>query len=161
MKSILFRPLRRVKKTGKIVVSSYQQWRKVKTADYNKFMLTIDTEYKSLSSNDYVYNHKGEQLFWFDYHPSSIPVFNSGAIIDFDKILQENGHYAVDYGESKSYHARGLDCDGVPVFTHYTVNHISDYFKNMNQFEPLTVGKVIDLFGWFLYQLKNTDLTLK
>ena len=44
MKTITFRPLRRIKKTGKIVVASYMQWRKVKTADYSKFKLVVDTK---------------------------------------------------------------------------------------------------------------------
>lgn len=64
-KIIKFRPLRRVKKTGKIAVASYMSWNKVRTADYNKFELLIDTEYQEFDKKEFVYDHEGKQLFYF------------------------------------------------------------------------------------------------
>lgn len=60
MRTIKFRPLRVIKKTGKIAVASYMQWRSIKTADYNNFNLVIDESYKMLNDADYVYDHLGK-----------------------------------------------------------------------------------------------------
>ena len=62
MKEITFRPLRRDKKTGKIIVASYLSWYKIKCADRTKLLLTILTEYKAMNPDDLVYTHKGERL---------------------------------------------------------------------------------------------------
>lgn len=67
MKTITFTPLRLIKKSGKITVSSYMQWRKIKSADYSQFILALNYSYKAFKDTDYVYNHKGEQLFWFNH----------------------------------------------------------------------------------------------
>jgi hypothetical protein len=77
MKVVIFKPLRRIKKTGKITVASYMQWRKVKTSDYNNFSLIIDDEYKSFPKDEYVYDHKGENLFWYNFkNPQDVPKMN-------------------------------------------------------------------------------------
>src|ERR1700728_4561579 len=89
MKEIKIRPLRRIKKTGKICVASYMSWYKVKCADYSKFSLTVDNEYKSFPLDEYVYNHKGERLFWRDYNPSDIPIYYSDVLSMTNKFLQE------------------------------------------------------------------------
>lgn len=142
MKTIIFRPLRRIKKTGKITVASYMQWRKVKTADYSKFNLIIDDEYKRLPSDELVYDNKGENLFWRELDPEQL-------------------------------FARGLDCDGVPTFSHgtqknitignmyrYTLEEVSEVLNPMKEYELLTVGIVVKWFGWFLYQLENNSLKI-
>lgn len=49
MRTIKFRPLRVIKKTGKITVASYMQWRKVMTADYNQFNLIISDDHKKMA----------------------------------------------------------------------------------------------------------------
>lgn len=160
MKTITFRPLRRIKKTGKVTVASYMSWYKIQTADYGKFKLIINTEYKMLPPHELVYDHEGNQLFWFKYHPADIPVFNYSILFDLDKIREENKHYAINWqsGNPLNYNAKGLDCSGTPIFSHYTEKHIKDNYKDTKQFKPLTVEMVVNLFGWFLYQLQNNEL---
>jgi hypothetical protein len=180
LKEITFRPLRRIKKTGKISVASYMQWYKVRCADYGKFSLKIDEEYKMLPSDEYVYNHKGERLFWRDYNPSDIPIFNHSVVKlhnDFDNwddtlsvfenlsaANKETGWgYLWHIGGSINYHCKGLDINGTPTFSHGTEKQIVSGYKleSISQFEPLTVRMVTKWFGWFLYQLENVQLQNK
>ncbi len=163
MKTIVFRPLRIIKKTGKITVASYMQWRKVKTADYNRFKLIVDSKYKSLPKNELVFNHEGEQLFWFNYHPDEIRVYDyrdwSNLGESLNEIRKGGNGYAISWANTPlNYCAKGLDCSGVPVFSHNTAEYIAVHYKDMEQFEPLTVEKVVNVFGWFLYQLENNEL---
>ena len=156
MKTITFRPLRRIKKTGKITVASYMQWRKVKTADYNKFVLIINNQYRSFPKDELVYDHNGENLFWRHFNPEEIPMLNDYALID-----GERPTYPPMWRTSDGvYAAKCLDCDGVPTFSHQKANSIYD-FKDMAYFEPLTVEIVTWWFGWFLYQLKNNELVFQ
>lgn len=159
MKTITFRPLRFNKKMGKIIVASYMQWRKVKTADYNKFNLVIDNEYKNMRSNEYVYNHEGEQLFFFTYNPNELPIFSYPFPFNFTDVLKIDGIYTIG-NRSTYYTARGIDIDGVPTFTHHTANKVARDYRDMNQFEPLTVAMVVKWLGWFLYQLENSNLKI-
>lgn len=154
MKTIIFRPLRRIKKTRKITVASYAQWRKVKTADYEKFNLIISNEYKTFPKDELVYDHNGENLFWRHYNPEEIPALNQ---------------YFLNYMEQKEYppmwktdymiSAKGLDVDGVPTFSHQNASNIYNSKADMTDFEPLTVEMVNYWFGWFLYKLKNNELS--
>lgn len=162
MKTITFRPLRRIKKTGKITVASYAQWRKVKTADYNKFRLIVDNEYKTMPKGEYVYNHEGEQLFFYAYNPNDIPIFNWSPVWDLETIRQNHISYGINWGGGNciNFHADGLDCDGVPTLSHYSADSIAEHYKNMNDFEPLTVQMVVKWFGWFLLQLDNSYLQI-
>ena len=80
MNNATFKPLRKIKKTDKITVASYIQWRKILISDKNcdwrneKFNLVIDNEYKTFNSDELVYNYKGEVLFWYNYkNPESLP----------------------------------------------------------------------------------------
>lgn len=58
------------------------------------------------------------------------------------------------------YSAKGLDCDGVPTFSHGTANEIvKDHTRNLNEYTPLTVEIVRWWFGWYLYQLQNNELS--
>lgn len=167
MKEITFRPLRRNKKTGKVIVASYMGWRKVMTADYSKFNLIVDDEYKKFPSNDFVYNHKGELLFFFTYNPADIPVYDSDAerVIDehwLDKIHESREPHGIRWssGGHINYSGKGMDCEGIPVFSHCTQDYVADYYKDVDKFEPLTVGTVVKWFGWFLYQLNNSYLQI-
>lgn len=161
MKTITFRPLRRIKKTGKIVVASYPQWRQLVSADREKFNLVIDTEYKMLPKDEFVHDHTGEILFWKNYQPADIPIVQKvrGIDIDFDGLMDEYGCYGIvwDIYNSRSFNAPGLDCSGVPLFTHMNTDYVAQY-KDVNQFDPLTVDTVITWFGWFLLQLNNAYL---
>jgi hypothetical protein len=157
MKIITFRPLRKIKKTGKITVASYMQWRKVKTADRNKFKLIISDEYKAFTSSELVYNHNGENLFWRHYNPEEIPVLNDYALIDGEQPPYPP-MWKTYYG---MYSAKGLDCEGVPTFSHGTSDNIYNSKADMKGFEPLTVEIVRWWFGWFLYQLENNELAFK
>lgn len=173
MKSITFRPLRFNKKMGKIIVASYPQWRKVRTANYSRFNLTIDDEYKRLDSEDFVYDHKGELLYFFPYNPADVMAFQRTVIddedFDYDDaraihrdfiIHNDGGKYGSPW---TSYFMRGTDCSGVPCFSHHTGDSVAERyggFYSMNDFEPLTVKMVRQWFGWFLYQLENSQLQI-
>lgn len=156
MKTIKFRPLRRIKKTGKVTVASYMQWRKVKTADYNKFILIIDDEYKTFPKDEYVHDHNGEVLYWRDFNVEDIPILPPLR----DEEYEHPPQWRADLGGQGYYWGvRGLDCDGVPTFSHYTADEIvADHTRNVNDFQVLTVGIVVKWFGWFLYQLNNSCL---
>lgn len=161
MKSITFRPLRRIKKTGKITVASYMGWHKVMTADYGKFNLVIDDEYKRLPNDEFVYNHNGEQLFFFDYNPVDIPVYNSETM-NLLELHESNKPYGIIWQGMSchvNYVARGMDCSGCPTFSYHTAE-LCEKYSDITQFEPLTVRTVVKWFGWFLYQLNNSYLQI-
>ena len=162
MKEITFRPLRRIKKTGKITVASYMQWRKIKTADYSNFKLIINDEYKSFEKNELVYNHKGENLFWRNYNPEEILLLNPYSLSDGETLFANYREKLELPEKGKTYYdmycAKGLDVDGVPTFSHGTIDEIYKSKLDMKDFTPLTVGVVNWWFGWFLYQLRNSEL---
>jgi len=173
MKSIVFRPLRLVKKTGKIVVASYPQWNKVRTADYSAFSLTIDNEYVGMDPNAFVYNHEGKPLFWRDFDPESVPVWESTALTtheDWREFCDRNaGFYAVRHRPFEgfpngsisyccAYH--GIDCQGTPTFSHQPIDRVAEYYPNFYEWEPLTVAVVVKWLGWWLYQLQNSSLQI-
>lgn len=166
MKSIVFRPLRRVKKTGKVVVASYGQWNKIRTADYGAFSLTIDNEYAGIDPNEYVYNHEGKPLFWKDCEPDAIPVYTSEELRVFEikiaDLYQRTPHHGIRWSNDAIVHycVRGLDCQGTPTFSHLTIDCVAEHYKDYADFEPLTVGVVVKWFGWWLYQLENSDLKI-
>jgi hypothetical protein len=161
MKNIKFRVLRRIKKTGRITVASYIQWRKVKTADYSEFSLIIDNEYKKLPPNEFVYNHEGKQLFWWNYKsPDDLPkksVSLRSACETFGIDYEELEGEEWKVKDSWYYSTGAVDVDGVPIFSHYTAKDCAT-FPDITQFEPLTVGAVVKWFGWFLYGLENMKL---
>lgn len=151
MKTINFRPLRFEKKSGLIKVASYQSWRKVKTADYNAFNLNVDYSYKNLPDDDFVFDHKGNELFFPNYTPNDIKEVPVNMTIGEANLQHENWrtHYM--------YSCNGLDVDGVPVFSHKTIDAICEY-KKIDEYEPLTVSTVKMWFGWFLYNLNQANL---
>jgi hypothetical protein len=163
MKTITFRPLRRVKKLNRIVVASYSTWRNVMTADYNKFNLVLSDEHKALPPDEFVYNHKGELLFWFNINPADIPIFDYNRLLDFDAIRAKHKWYGTLWteGQHVNYMGPGLDCSGVPCFSHYTQEQAADPYFNPNEFEPLKVKTVIHWYGWFLLHLNNSYLQKK
>lgn len=130
------------------------QWRKIKTVDHTKFKLIVSTEYRTFPKDEFVFDHNGENLFWRHYNPEEIPMLNRYALVD-----GEQPPYPVmwktDYG---MFCAKGLDVDGVPAFSHGTVNEIYNGKSDMKDFEPLTVEIVNYWFGWFLYRLQNAEL---
>lgn len=160
MKSLVFNPLRRIAKTKRVVVAAYAQWQRIASSDYEQFRLTIDETYRSLGADEYVFNHAGEQLFWRDFEPASIAVFNHSIMLSLEEIRAQHLNYGIRWTFDSRVHyiARGLDCEGTPTFSHYTADMVTSQFENMNEFEPLTVGVVVKWFGWWLYQLQNADL---
>lgn len=167
MKEIIFRPLRRIKKTGKIAVASYMQWRKVKTADYSQFMLLLVNDIQRFPPDQIVCNHKGEELFWFNHaNPELLPK-NYVTIEQISELLGipieylegEQWKISEPIGTGFHWSIRGFDCDGVPVFSHYTAKYIAKFWDDITQFEPLTVKTVILWYGWFLWELKNVNFT--
>ena len=162
MKTVRFRPLRRVKKTGQVVVAGYAQWRKMLTADDAAFQLTIDREYAGLPAEEHVYNHAGQPLFWRDFDPEQIPVFDFNVLFDLTEIQARHPSYAIRWSPdgriTYSCCRLHLDCDGVPAFSHYTIEHVSEHLAAFKEYEPLTVGVVVKWFGWLLYQLENVRL---
>lgn len=165
MKSVAFRPLRRVKKTGKIAVASYAKWNSVRTADYNAFSLTIDREYAELPDDELVYNHKGENLFWLDFDPEQIPVYESSALagiaIKTLHAVKPRAHYGIQWNPDGpiNYCVGGLDCQGTPTFSHHTIENVAEHLKAFREYEPLTVGVVKKWYGWWLTQLQNAQLS--
>jgi hypothetical protein len=150
MKTIKFRPLRRIKKTGKIVVSSYGLWRQIKSADSSTFNLIIDETFKTFPKNELVYNHLGENLFWRHFNPEEIELINDYVLVDGEK--QYPKMWKTDYG---MYCAKGLDVDGVPCFSHGDTNEIINSMADVGEFNPLTVGVVRWWFNWFVNNLEN------
>ena len=161
MKELKFRPLRKVK--DKIVVASYMQWRRAMTADYNKFNLLVDASYRLIDPQDHVRNHKGELLYFFRYNPADVPVFQWNKFMDLERIRAEHKYYGILWNESNhvNYHMDGADCDGVPTFSHWTADYVADYWKDVISVHPLTVETVCKWFGWFLWQLNNSQLEFK
>ncbi len=162
MRTLKFRPLRRVKSMNKVVVASYTQWRSVKTADYNQFNLVIDDEYKALPKDEFVHNHKGELLYFFPFNPANVPVFST-SVMSLEEMRENNRYYGIRFGDGQSitYRMDGADCGGVPTFTHWTADYVAEFWKRVDEVEPLTVGTVRMWFGWFLYQLNNSYLNKK
>lgn len=172
MKSITFRPLRRIKKTGKITVASYMQWNKVKCANYSKFLLTVNDEYKMFDKSELVYNHEGKLLFHFNYDPWEVYTYCGTCLdyaFDWDQLREKHKSFTIiskdhEGKEYSSYHWRGADCSGTPTFTHYDEDYITtddpwNYYRS-DSFEPVTVEYVITWLGWFLYQLENSCLQI-
>lgn len=165
MKEIVFRPLRRVKKTGKIVVASYAQWCKIATADYGQFKLIVDDEYKALPKDEYVHNYKGELLFWWTFNPGDLPILKKeGLHFDYDAAKAKYQNFIVDNGSWTTYFVRGLDCNATPTFSHYTEDYISrpdlwEWFTR-EDYQPLNVETVTKWFGWFLFNLNNSYLQI-
>ncbi len=165
IKTIKFRPLRIIKKTGKITVASYMSWNKVRVADYSKFNLIVDQKYKSINPDEFVYNFRGEQLFWYNHtNPEILPrqyaeIESAVKIFGVDKRVFEGEEWKMSEPMGKGFHwsVRGFDCDGTPCFSHYNADHVASH-SDMNQFEPLTVGMVVKWWGWFLWQLNNVSL---
>ncbi len=167
MKYIVFRPLRRIKKTGKITVASYAQWNKVRTADYAAFLLTIDNEYAAMPPDEHVYNHEGKPLFWRDFNPADIPVYTPAELrvfeISISDLHRRPAHYGMKWSDNTptvNYCVKGLDCQGTPFFSHLTIDFVAEHLKEYAEYEPLTVGMVVKWLGWFLYQLQNTSLQI-
>jgi hypothetical protein len=162
MKTITFRPLRFVRKTGKIVVASYAQWYRVKTADYNKFNLIIDDAYKTFAGDSNVFDHTGEHLFWRDFNPSDITIFDCGAL-SVNEMRAINPRYAIQWNSAGgiSYSVLGLDCQGTPTFSHGTIENIMNGNADVRPYELLTVDMVRKWFGWFLYNLENSSIARK
>ena len=131
-RTIRFRPLRRVKKTGKIVVASYSQWRSIKSADQSgdRFKLIVDTGYRGFGPDERVFRHDGDDLFWIAGHPQNI---------------LNNTHSLTD-------------CDGVPAFSHKYPDELCKTKASLEPLVPLTVEMVRHWFGWFLYNLERVDL---
>lgn len=151
---IKFRPLRKLK-SGKIAIASYGQWRSIMTADYKRFELIVIDEYKHLPDDTLVHNHKGENLFFYDYNPVDVEVFVYPLIPD-----EKPKMYGIDWGGNNkvNYSMPGADCDGVPAF-HYTADTMVNCKADLDNVVTLTVGIVKHWLGWFLYRLENNRLT--
>src|SRR3954468_2058578 len=121
LRTVKFRPLRRIKKTGKVVVASYGSWSRVSTSNYNPFNLIIDPEYRSLPHDEYVYDSDGALLYFFPYDPSDIPVIKSSVAREtlgedwVSKWFAMNGWTrGVDWesGNGIDYSGAGIGCNG-------------------------------------------------
>ncbi len=167
MKTIKFRPLRINKKSGKIIVASYLQWRKIKSTDnWEKFNLIVDSEYKGFADDLLVCNHQGENLFWYKHtNPELLPkvivtIDDIVRVLGVDRSELEGEEWKITEPQGKGFYwsVQGFDCDGVPVFSHYDATCLGKFYEDLTKFEPLTVGMVKLWFGYFLYQLENSQL---
>ena len=161
MQTIRFNPLKkRNRRYKKITVSPYLAWKAVMGADNQKFNLILSTEHELMNKDDYVYNHRGELLFFYGYNPADVPVFQFTPLLNTDKIHKEHEHFGILWTPDGvvNYNMRGADCYGVPVFSHLTQDYIGSHYKNIDAFFPLTVGMVIKWYGFFLWNLRNASL---
>lgn len=163
MKTINFRPLRRIKKTGKVCVASYMQWNKLRCANYSDFNLIVNPEYEAMDKSEYVYDHDGELLYHFNYSPWDVFVYtDTDGFVPFDELKGLHNDYTIvrNWSDWVTRMWRGADCNGTPTFSHHTANHCEQY-KDMQQFEPLTVGYVLDWLSWFIYNLEKSKVKVK
>lgn len=164
MKTIKFRPLRRIKKSNYIAVASYLCWNKLRCANYvGEFSLQLVSDYENFDRSEFVYNSVGELLFHFNYNPWDVFVYKGSCLDDdfsWENMREQHKSFSILSDDGKiSHHFLGADCMGTPTFSHLTADGIVDSgYENMNCFEPLTVGYVMDWLGWFLYQLENSKL---
>lgn len=159
MKTIKFRLLRKVR--NRIVVASYSQWYRLMTTNYSKFNLIVDQEYHTFDKGEFVYNHRGEQLFFYTYDPREVPVYHWK---NYDIARERGNPYGIlwDPFGHPNYHMPGTDCQGTPTFSYMTAEYIAEnnrQLSKMNDFEPLTVSTVIHWFGWTLLDRLN-NMTL-
>lgn len=117
-------------------------WRRFYKMPFSDF--EINNEYRSLPLDEYVYNRKGELLFFYSYHPSEIEHRVEG--------LEPSMNWVSVYSEdSRHYGCRGLDCEGIPVFSNYTYERTADCsFEWICQYEPLTVKTVVMWLDWLM-----------
>ena len=130
---INFRPYRLIK--GKVIVTSYMGWRKPAIQAKKGGTVHLMNEV-GIVLQDKVYNHKGEQLYWFtDAAFLEIPI--------------------VDYGTMINH--RLYDVEGVPIFSHVDEKWIS---KEPHLYEPLMTNVVIREFHAMNERLKVKYLKL-
>lgn len=158
MKNVQFRPLRRDKKTGKVIVASYSSWRKIKTADCQKTLLTVKRDYANMKHDEFVHNHKGELLYFYRYNPNDIPLFDPNSIEDTNaifaitKVRGLKNHLSEGY----NYSGAGIDCDGIPTFSHFDADYLGTHKYEPFDFEVLTVGTVLLWYEWVINNLSRT-----
>ena len=162
MKTINFRPLRVHKKSGKVIVASYPQWYKVRCANYNEFVLNVINEYYTMNKTDFVYNRELELLYHLNYNPWDVFVYNGTCLdadFNWDYLSETYKSFSIDKGDGSRVMRswRGCDCEGTPTFSHHTADSIGNGgCWDLKEWEPLTVGYVVDWLGWFLYHLENS-----
>ena len=158
MEKILFKPLRRRKSDNKVVVGSYASWGKVGRVARYKCEIVIDTDYRSMDPEEYVHNHKGELLYFYRYDPNEMPTFKWRKGMEWEEM---NGYQARALEWCKgnvTYNGKGIDCDGIPCFSHYTADYIGTHNFDLDDFYPLTVKQVIMWYGWFIMRLENATI---
>lgn len=162
MRELKFRPLRRIKKTGKICVASYSQWSIIMTADYEKFKLTVVDEYSQMPKDEFVHNHLGELLYFFKFDPNEIPVFDNYQQVEDNDDVQgkQHYHYGLNHGHHHhtTFNVRGTDCYGVPCFSHYDADTIGTHYSDPFSFTPLTVDIVTKWLVWIMFRLRNAKI---
>lgn len=166
MKTINFRPLRLLKKSNKIVVASYEQWNKLRCANYAEFTLNIINEYDKMDKNELVHNHLGERLYHFNINPWEVYEYHKRTlheVFSYDDLRGMHKDFITVYEDGyRFYSIRGTDVAGTPTFSHLTETRITtdDTWNHYggDAFEPITVGYVITWLGWFLYQLENSKI---
>lgn len=157
-KVVTFRPLRRDAKTGKVMVASYTGWRKIKTSDYYPTLLTVARDYAGMKHSEYVHNHKGELLYFYAYNPNDIPLFDDVPHDEISRIFATTKvrGFKNTLSPGYSYSGIGIDCDGIPTFTHYTADYLATHEYEPFDFEVLTVKDVLIWYEWVINNLNNT-----
>lgn len=115
MKDNVFIPFR-FNKDGKCIISHYLVWRKpLIRSRYN----TPENLYCKVDLNEtysgYLFNHKGEKLYWSD-------AIQKSQFGDYLKLC---------------------DVEGVPLFSHLSLEYCQKHYPSITDFKPLTMGIVL------------------
>jgi hypothetical protein len=131
---ISFRPFRRV--GDKLVVTTYQGWYKLYTANYNGADVKL-LPFPEIKKGEVVYSMgdpAGINKYW---HPTKFEALFWP--IDADNI-------------------RATDCHGCPIFSHITATYVSEnYPEKIDLFETLTADIVYEYFELMRDQLEKIN----
>lgn len=142
------------------MVAGYLQWNKVRSENYHPYELVIAPEYRDLPQDEYVHNHKGDLLYFYNYNPNDIPILNAGEAGIAKSLYRVYGIYSNGFTMFMGSSA-GIDCEGTPTFSHFTADYLGTHGYNLDDFEPLTVGKVLEWYEWFIYRLDKAKISCK
>ena len=162
MKEIKFAPLRK-NKDGNVVVASYNKWTSVRRLNISRFKILFSS-IENISDDLSVFDSKGNMLFFYDYSPFDVPVFDFRTVYKQNSLTTGNKNFGAilwEKGANPTYNIKGADCCGVPAFNHYTDFEIMKRGGTPDDLKPLTVKTVKVWVRFFLSHLKNAEIVLQ